>query len=222
MPDIFVAPTNEDKPKTEEKPTEPVVEETPSVEEPLEQQGGSLSAFVLNPDNVHFDTQTEEEKIVLLLRKHWLTNLPWLMIAFVLIFAPPLVFPAAVSRGFLPFLPANFILILGLFWLLFSFGFVLVNFIVWYFNVYIVTNERIIDVDFYHLLYKKLSSTRINNIQDITYHLGGVARAIFDFGDVLIQTAGTQANFEFEAVPHPEAVVRKINQLMKEAESQPL
>jgi len=148
--------------------------------------------------------------------------LPWVAITFALIFAPPIIFPIFVSRQILPSLPANFVSVVGIIWYLVTFGFVLVNFITWYFNVYIVTNERIIDVDFLNLLYKQLSSTRIARIQDVTYKLGGVIRSLFDFGDVFIQTAGTEPNFEFEAVPHPEAVVRKISELMEVGEEKSL
>lgn len=217
MPDIFVAP----KESASTPPSGAVADKEEPVE-PVEQKGSSLSAYALYPDGVHFDTQAEEERIILLLRKHWITNLPWLVITFSLIFAPPIVFPAFFLRQILPSLPGNFVLVATIFWYLATFGFALVNFIVWYFNVYIVTDERIIDVDFLHLLYKQLSSTRIARIQDLTYKLGGVIRSLFDFGDVFIQTAGTELNFEFEAVPHPEAVVRKISELMEKGEEKPL
>jgi len=224
MPDIYVAPKKEEK-----KEISPEVSQLPQeeIKEPLEVQPASpLTAYAVYPDNVRFDTQAEEEQIILLLRKHWITNLPWLFATFFLLFAPPIVFPYFLLRhppiGGLPPLPLNFLLVLFAFWYLVTFGFALVNFIVWYFNVYIVTNERIVDVDFLHLLYKQLSSTRIARIQDITYKLGGVSRALFDFGDVFIQTAGTEPNFDFLAVPHPEAVVRKIAELMEARQERPL
>lgn len=215
MPDIFVAPKEE---KQEKKPLiEPKISPTNQ-----EQKGGSLAAFISYPDNVRFDTQSEEEEIILLLRKHWITNLFWLTTTLILIFFPPVVFPVLALRQILPTILPNFGLVLLAFWYLITFGFALVNFISWYFNVYIVTNERIIDVDFYNLLYRKLSSARIARVQDVTYKLGGVVRSLFDFGDVFIQTAGTEANFEFEAVPQPESVVRKISDLMERYEEKPV
>jgi len=217
MPDIYVAPEKEER-----QPKAGLPQPEKKREEKEEQKGGSLSAFIAYPDNVRFDTQAEEEQIILFLRKHWITNLPWVAITFALIFAPPIIFPIFVSRQILPSLPANFVSVVGIIWYLVTFGFVLVKFYTWYFNVYIVTNERIIDVDFLNLLYKQLSSTRIARIQDVTYKLGGVIRSLFDFGDVFIQTAGTEPNFEFEAVPHPEAVVRKISELMEVGEEKPL
>ena len=225
MPDIYVAPkipasapasggASAGKEETKE-PVEPV-------EVAPQQTTSPLTAYAIYPDNVRFDTQAEEEQIILLLRKHWITNLPWLLVTFFLIFAPPIIFPTLLIRQILPPLPANFILVSGIFGYLAIFGFVLVSFMVWYFNVYIVTNERIVDVDFLHLLYKQLSSTRIARIQDVTYKLGGVFQSLFDFGDVLVQTAGTEPNFEFLAVPHPEAVVRKIAELMEKREEKPI
>lgn len=219
MPDIYVAPK---EPATAPPKAGPPRAEKEPVEPTLQQTASPLTAYALYPDNVRFDTQAEEEQIILLLRKHWITNLPWLFATFLFVFVPPIVFPTLVIRKILPPLLPNFILVFAVFWYLVTFGFALVSFIVWYFNVYIVTNERVIDVDFLHLLYKQLSSTRIARIQDVTYKLGGVARSLFDFGDVFIQTAGTEPNFEFLAVPHPETVVRKIAELMEAREEKPL
>ena len=52
------------------------------------------------------------------------------------------------------------------------------------FNVYIVTDERIIDIDFYNLIYKEVSDANIDKIQDVTYKMGGVVRTLFNYGDV--------------------------------------
>ncbi len=206
MPDIFISP---------KKSAPSPAEETPVVKEP---SGHSLSSFITYPDNVHFDTQTDEEQIIFLLRKHLITNIPWLILTLFLILVPPIILPLIFVHGLLPLFPANFVLVFNIFWYLAVFGFALVNFISWYFNVYIVTNERIIDVDFIQLLYKQMSSTRIGRIQDLTYKLGGVVRAIFDYGDVFIQTAGDEPNFDFEAVPHPEQVVRTLSELTEKQE----
>ncbi|MCL4382254.1 MAG: PH domain-containing protein [Patescibacteria group bacterium] len=215
MPDLFVAPKKEtetEEPKVSEPKTT-----LPNVVPP-ESKGGSLSAFMTYPDSVRFNTQEDEEQIVMLLRKHWITNIPWMLFSVILLLVPTVILPLLLTQKVLPPIPANLTLIISLFWYLCTTGFILVNFIGWYFNVYIVTNERIIDVDFYQLLYKRLASTRIAKIQDLSYKLGGVVRAIFDYGDVNIQTAGTEANFCFEAVPHPEQVVRAIGEMTEKSE----
>ncbi len=215
MPDIFVSDKNKETEHETEKPKSTAMASGKASVEP---RGGSLSSFISYPESVRFDTQEEQEQIILLLRKHWITNLGWVMIAILLLIIPVFLFPLLFTHGILPLIPANFSFIGILIWYLITFGFVLVNFISWYFNVYIVTNERIIDVDFLQLLYKQMASTRVSRVQDLTYKLGGVIQSIFDFGDVFIQTAGEEPNFDFNAVPHPEQVVRTISELTEKEE----
>lgn len=199
MPDLFVAPKE-------------------NAVLPPEPRGHSFSSYIAYPENIHFDTQEEAEEIILVLRQHWVTNIGWLFISALLFLAPTLLWPIIIRTGAFSFVPSNFLLVFTLGWYLFSFGLTLVNFITWYFNVYIVTNERVIDVDFYQLLYKQMASARVTRIQDITFKLGGVMRSIFDYGDVYVQTAGELPNFDFVAVPHPEQVVRIIENLTEKGE----
>lgn len=174
-------------------------------------------AYISNPTEMHFESQEEDEKVVLLLRRHIITNIPWLAAGFIMFIAPPIIFP--MLSFFNPVsLPFRFQFIFTVFWYVLTFGTTLMGFLNWYFNVYIVTNERIVDVDFINLLYRQISSTRIARIQDVTYKVGGMLRAVFDYGDVYIQTAGTEDNFEFEAVPYPEMVAKKLLSLMEQKE----
>ena len=92
------------------------------------------------------------------------------------------------------------------------------SFLTWYFNVYIITDERIIDVDFLSLIYQNISSAKIDNIEDVTATKGGALRSVFDFGKVQIQTAAEKREFEFEDVPHPSKVTKLLNELMIEEE----
>src|SRR3989344_4281025 len=84
----------------------------------------------------------------------------------------------------------RFVMMGGVVWYLVLAGYILQSFIGWFFNVFIVTDERIIDIDFYSLIYKEISDTKIERIQDVTVTQGGVVRALFNFGTVYIQTAG--------------------------------
>ncbi len=172
-----------------------------------------LSSFSYEPENIKFETQEEEERIVLLLRQHPIVNLPWILVTVLLVLAPGVlsVFPL------LDFLPLRFQFVAILFWYLITAAYVLESSLSWFFNVYMVTNERVIDVDFENLLYREVSEANIEKIQDIEYQIGGVAKSVFNYGDVYIQTAGTMQNFDFKAVPNPAQVVRIIQNL-KEAE----
>ena len=175
----------------------------------------ALWSYYVNPRNVRFETQDDEEKIVLLLRKHPITNLGWILIALFMLLAP-MFFDA---YTFLPFLPRGFYFIAGLLWYLVTTAFIMQSFLSWFFNVYILTDERIIDVDFLNLIYREISEAKIDKIQDVTFSMGGLMSTFFNYGNIMIQTAGTVPNFEFIAVPEPASVV-KILQVLRNEEEQ--
>lgn len=180
----------------------------------------SFSAFHFMPESVRFETQAAGETIILLLRKHWITNLFWLIISFLLILLP-LLFSPLFMRVTLPsFMTFSLIIFILLIWYLVTFSYVLVNFLLWYFTVSIVTNERIIDIDYVNILYKKFAETRIARIEDVTERTGGFVKSFFDYGDVYVQTAAKEAEFQFVEIPHPEKVVQIINDLMGKAEDE--
>ena len=170
-----------------------------------------MSSYYLRPDKTRFETQGNSEEIVLLLRAHPITTLGWVFTGLLLILIPVFLFPYLILNNFLPSNYTVFMPVVVLVWYLFTFSYLLVSFLLWYFTVSIVTNERIIDIDFINILHKEFSATTLSKVEDVTMKTGGFIRALFDYGDVFIQTAGTNANFEFLAAPHPEKVVRIIN-----------
>jgi len=182
-----------------------------------------LTAFAVNPLGLRFETQEEEEVVVLFLRQHFIVNLPWIAITILLLIAPTVIFPklfSALSIHF-PF-PPGYYFIGTIFWYVATFGFALASFIGWFFNIYIVTNERVVDIDFFYLLYKKFSEAELLKIQDISYTSGGILAAIFNFGNVTVQTAGESPNLEFDSVPFPEKVVETIRSLTELTEGEPV
>lgn len=208
MTDIFVAPK-----KIGEKAE---IKKQPTVADNFFNQAKTaFSAFVSLPKNIHFENQEKDETVILLLRKHWVTNIPWLFFGFLMLIFPTFIFPAIFYSKTFSFIPIRFQAVALILWYMAIFSFLLTFFINWYFNVYIITDHRIIDVDFYSLLYKEVSACYISKIQDVTYQVAGGLRVIFDYGNVLIQTAGTEKNLEFEQVPRPAVVVKKITELMK-------
>lgn len=209
MPDVFVSP------QSEEESSESII---PGKDPTTEREKSSLpyhshsrlSAFSFYPDHVDFETREKEEKIILLLRQHPIVNVKWIAIAAASLFVPTII----KYFGVLSSLHAGFELVVTLAWYLVTMAFALEKFMDWYFNVYIVTNFRVVDVDFYNLIDKKVSDAAINKIQDVSYTAFGVPRMLFNFGDVFIQTAAEISEFDFLAVPNPEKVVKVINDLI--------
>ena len=176
----------------------------------------SLSAFVALPKKVSFEAQEKKEKIVLLLRRHWSTNIfLWFLILVMTLL--PFILTVLPFPSFLPF---RFRLIIIIMWYLFVLGIAFEKFLSWFFNVFIITDGRVIDVDFFSLVYSEISQAKIDKIQDITYKGGGLLRAVFNYGDVFIQTAGKIQQIEFESVPQPDKIVQVLNELMTQEEQE--
>lgn len=219
MPTIFEAPQPSRKKQTA-KSRKPHRLDT--VEIVKEEFGGRtknpLAAFAVLPKKVSFETQEMREKIVLLLRKHWVTNIPWILITTGMVLAPLFL----TTFPLLAFLPPRFQMIAVVMWYLVTLAYVLESFLSWYFNVYLVTDERLLDVDFYSLIYKRISETKIDRIQDVSYSQGGLAESVFNYGTVTIQTAGEIPEFEFASVPQPARITKLLNQLVLQEEQEKL
>lgn len=194
----------------------PCVDEYSQVMEELEPTTTPLTAFAAKPPKTAFSAQARNEEILLLLRRHPVTQVKWVLLAFLFAIVP-IIFSGIPLTGFLP---VNFQLAATIGWYLLLVGFIVQSFLTWYFNVNIVTDERIIDVDFLSLIYHDVASAKIDNIEDVTATTGGALRAVFDFGDVLIQTAAEKNEFVFEDVPHPEKVVKFLNEMMLQEEQE--
>lgn len=220
MPTLFVSPPARITPKTTVNKTGKKAF-VPANEPPTPMR--PLTAFAVNPQGLRFETQEEAEVVILFLRQHFIVNIPWILITIILILAPTIIFPKLFAVIDLNFpLPAGYFIIGTMFWYLATFGFALSSFIGWFFNIYIVTNERIVDIDFYYLLYKKFSEAELEKIQDISYTSGGVLAAIFNYGNVTIETAGEAPNLTFELIPFPEKVVETIRALTEHEEAEPI
>lgn len=211
MPDIFVNPSS----KPQENPTPDKTSAGDSKvevgeEKPFKRGHGRFSAFWMYPERVNFETKEANEKVILLLRKHPITNLGWILLAGVMLLAPSLLDRLNVFST----LPGSFQIIINLAWYLVTLAFIMESFLDWFFNVYIVTNLRVIDIDFVNLIYKNVSDANIDKIQDVSYNMGGVGRTIFNYGDVIIQTAAEIEEFDFEAIPNPAKVAKIIEDLM--------
>ncbi len=173
-----------------------------------------LTSFSPKPVDISIDIQANDEHIILLLRRHPITQLRWVAIAFGLALTPWLV----TAIDMFGFLSPSYQFAIGLGWYLAIVGFSLKSFLKWFFHVYIITDERIIDVEFTSLLHKDVSTAKIENIEDITTVASGVMSSIFNFGTIVVQTAATKQEFSFEDVPQPSKVTTLLNELILEEE----
>lgn len=168
-----------------------------------------LHSFCLHP-LIRFETQTNDEEVILVLRSHPITQINWILTS-IIIFFLPLFFNIFLTE----FLSGKQVFFINLFWYAFLFSFVFLNILNYLFNVGIVTNKRIIDVDFHQILYKEVTASSINKIEDVTVKSAGFFAGFFNYGNLFIQTAAEEQNIEFLNIPQPMEAASVINKLMK-------
>ena len=217
MPDIFINPPKKPISDTIIPPTtSSSFNLNPSSVEKLPgHTHNPLSSYCYFPHNVSFINKEPDEKVILLVRRHVITNLGWILLVILMASAP-------YALKFLPalnFMPLKFQVVSVLFWYLLTLAIAIQGFLSWFFTVNIITNKRVIDVDFENLIYRKLTDASIDHIEDATVQMGSVVRTLFDFGDVLIQTAAEIPEVEFYAVPHPDRIDKLLSDLRLERQT---
>ena len=62
--------------------------------------------------------------------------------------------------------PGKFIFMGRITWYLMIIMFVMEKILYWYYSVFIVTNERLVDIDFYNLMYRMVTYANLNHIEE--------------------------------------------------------
>lgn len=176
---------------------------------------GFFPAFFDHPDRIRFSQQEENEEIELFLRRHFITNVPWMLISFVLLILPfGVVFAdLAWNLGLTGNLPASIGTGLILIWYMLLFAYIIENFLFWYFNIYIVTNFNVVDINYNSLLSRSVVEIQLKDIESQKSSIRGIFRELFNFGDVQIETAAENQQTVFDDVPKPDLVADRIQDL---------
>ena len=86
----------------------------------------------------------------------------------------------------------------------------------YYLDTWIVTTERIVNIEQLGLFSRVISTLHLNQIQDVTAETHGFLETIFTYGNVRIQTAGSTERFHFKNIDNPEDVKNIIVQLVED------
>jgi len=171
-----------------------------------------------------FPGMLPNERVVLLLHRHWVTAVQ-IVLAHAIFGAVPLVAWWALGRFTPVFQDPTTLLypiaVLGL--ATYALVWALVFFISWltyYLDTWIVTNERIINIKQVRLFDRVVSEQKLFRVQDVTSEVKGPLAGLFGFGNVTIQTAAEQGKFTFEHIPNPEGVAKAIMNLLEQIENQ--
>lgn len=172
-----------------------------------------------NTDRYHFRGQQTGETVLRVIHRHWfnlLTHLFLILVFAFLILGSVLTFPLLFPELLDPLNTRLFLFVENtLFLFLWLFGFLV--WIDYYFDVWIITDQRIVNIEQKGLFVRHTSELNFSRIQDVTTEVDGLIATILDFGDVLIQTAGEESRFIFRQVGNPAAVKDLVMKLSKGA-----
>lgn len=87
------------------------------------------------------------------------------------------------------------ILIASFLWII-----ILLEFIFFFFDIWFLTNKRIVKTDIINLFHKKISTVSLKNIENIRASRKGLLAIIYKYGNIEIETAGNYENFKLSGI----------------------
>lgn len=154
----------------------------------------------------YFKDQFDDEEMLLLFRKHPIVMRRAIVIASVMLLLGTL--PALVKPTYLFFfggLAIGFIL---------AFIVMFYSWIGWNFSVYIVTNQRLIQISQKGLWKRSVVDIGLDKIQTISYEISGLQETLLGFGTIVVQTY--VGELVIHDVHHPQKIQKRMSQIMRD------
>ena len=153
-----------------------------------------------NTKRLDFDGQREGEELLFVFRRHMIAMRKgfWLLlIPLTLSSLPVFIMPTVIEIYWLPLGG----LLIGI--LLFMY-----HFLMWYYTVYIVTDQRLRQVTQKGFFGKDVVELGLSKIQSISYNIPGFGGEVLGFGTIVIQTY--VGDLVINKVEHPEEIYNKL------------
>ncbi|NQV90145.1 PH domain-containing protein [Candidatus Uhrbacteria bacterium] len=167
----------------------------------------------------HLPNQRTDEHVVLFLRRHWFAILA-IVSAFTLLTTLPIsiawYFWDTVQVWLNHAVIGPLIVLLGSIYFLSIWLFAFLEFTDYYLDTWIITNERIINIEQEGLFVRTASELDLAAVQDTTAEIRGILQTLFTYGQVFVQTAGEKGRFHFKNIDNPEHVKEIVTELVEE------
>ncbi len=151
-----------------------------------------------------------QEKVVLKLRRHWIMLARDTIGTIALGGLPFLVIPFIVASGVLPFsvtLQPALIAFLSASWLLIIWMTLAILWTNYYLDLWIVTDHRIMSLDQIGLFNRRVTTWRMEHIQEISVLVENPIQALLNYGTLELETAGpSDVHEQIVGIPNPEKV----------------
>ncbi len=167
----------------------------------------------------YFESQEDDENVLIITRKHWFYLLtPFIIGGFFSIISTILfiLLKKTGSDSFIYLLPEIILSISILFFITYPYT----SWVLRYYNVVILTDEHIVEVEQIGLFSRKVSVLDLDQVEDVTFGQHGIIQTTLDYGNLEIQTAGELRNFIFNNINDPDGLQRKIMELKELEENE--
>lgn len=205
--DPFNVPESPDPP-VEQQPTLSQPAAAPDASSPTVEASGHLQPTQLK---VPFELQ-DDEKVIKVARRHWafltvhlvkdllFALLPIIALAIIIQLASG--FDGTVGR-----IAIAAMVVWAAFWLI-------RGYFDWYRyqnDQWVLTNQRIVDSQRNNWFHHRLSSADLVNVEDMSIQKAGIFPTVFNYGDLLAQTAGAREKFVLSGIPEPASVLALVD-----------
>jgi membrane protein YdbS with pleckstrin-like domain len=112
---------------------------------------------------------------------------------------------------------SNILVVVASAYFLLIIPFISVAFIDYYYDLHVVTDRRLVDVDQHSLFMREINELALEEVQDVTSKTRGILQSVFDFGHVAIETSSAKEKFEFDNVRHPREIASIVLDLSDQA-----
>jgi membrane protein YdbS with pleckstrin-like domain len=154
-----------------------------------------------------------DEHIIIVIRKHWIVLLERFLPSFLLLAIPMLLW-LIVPLAAIFFRETNLItpplthFALAV-WIMIACANAFVSYMNYILDMWIVTDQRLIDVEQHGLFSREVAEIPLSRIQDVSIQINGILRTFLTFGTVRIQTAG-EREYLIHDVPRMEEIKEAI------------
>ncbi|HLM83870.1 MAG TPA: PH domain-containing protein [Candidatus Bathyarchaeia archaeon] len=166
---------------------------------------------------IRFPGQHDDEQVVLFLRRHWYIFFIHLLsvLAAILGLVLAYVFFTLFGGDFSQSAYHNLLLFAESLGMLFVWNLFFILWLDFYLDAWIVTNERIVNIDQKGFFNRDISELKLTKIQDVTSEIIGVIPTVLGYGNIYVQTAAEVERFTFHQIPNPNEVKNIIVQLQE-------
>jgi len=168
--------------------------------------------FTLNTMSAHSIDLRPGERIVAEVRRHMFVFYTQVFTIFLLALLP-LIFAVPIANGISNIFPEQGGMTTAVLYLLFLLVLSTIFFMRWtdyYLDVWIVTSERVFDIEQRGLFNRDISVFQLDKIQDITVEIKGVIATFLKFGDIRIHTAGERNDLIIKQAGNPLEIKKAI------------